>query len=223
MARLVQLILRPAAAEPRARRLRPDKCHGRVPDRLGSTSIGWTGHHGDRRAARLRCLCAIVRMASSTTPGCQTASRSGSWNTGVEEHGPDGSRVCASSAGTCANICSCDGPAQLIEHDEAGRLPGRIGEAVVRTFDAPEALHTRFYEVHAKSALNKGARRGHAVGLDDQPVPRLHPCLRLLLRAPHPRVPLSSARGQGLRARDRGQGQRAGGAPRGARAAVVEG
>jgi len=44
---------------------------------------------------------------------------------------------------------------QLIEEDERGRLPGRIGEGVVRTFDAPEALDTRFYEVRAKSALNR--------------------------------------------------------------------
>jgi DNA repair photolyase len=44
---------------------------------------------------------------------------------------------------------------QLIEADEQGRLPGRIGEGVVRTFDAPEALDTRFYEVRAKSALNR--------------------------------------------------------------------
>jgi DNA repair photolyase len=44
---------------------------------------------------------------------------------------------------------------QLIEADERGRLPGRIGEGVVRTFDAPEALDTRFYEVRAKSALNR--------------------------------------------------------------------
>jgi DNA repair photolyase len=44
---------------------------------------------------------------------------------------------------------------QLIEEDERGRLPGRIGEGVVRTFDAPEALDTRFYEIRAKSALNR--------------------------------------------------------------------
>jgi DNA repair photolyase len=41
-----------------------------------------------------------------------------------------------------------------IESDAAARLPG-YREAVVRTFDAPEALDTRFYEVHAKSAINK--------------------------------------------------------------------
>jgi DNA repair photolyase len=42
---------------------------------------------------------------------------------------------------------------QESERDGQGRLPG-YSEAVVRHFDAPEALDTRFYEVHAKSALN---------------------------------------------------------------------
>ena len=37
--------------------------------------------------------------------------------------------------------------------DEA-RLPGFKEPAVVRTFDAPEALGTRFYEVIARSAIN---------------------------------------------------------------------
>jgi DNA repair photolyase len=39
--------------------------------------------------------------------------------------------------------------------EEGRRLPGYKDPAVVRTFDAPEALDTRFYEVTAKSALNK--------------------------------------------------------------------
>jgi DNA repair photolyase len=42
----------------------------------------------------------------------------------------------------------------LIE-EEQRRLPGYRDPAVVRTFDAPEALGTRFYEVRAKSALNR--------------------------------------------------------------------
>lgn len=42
-----------------------------------------------------------------------------------------------------------------IEEDQATRLPGYRDPAVVRRFDAPEALDTRFYEVHAKSALNR--------------------------------------------------------------------
>ncbi len=41
------------------------------------------------------------------------------------------------------------------------RLPGYRDEAVVRHFDAPEALDTRFYEVRARSVLNRvpGASR----------------------------------------------------------------
>src|SRR5213078_1307239 len=41
-----------------------------------------------------------------------------------------------------------------IETQAETRLPG-YREAVIRTFDAPEALDTRFYEVYAKSAINK--------------------------------------------------------------------
>jgi DNA repair photolyase len=43
---------------------------------------------------------------------------------------------------------------QLVEVESQGRLPGVSG-GVVRTFDAPEALETRFHEVHTKSALNR--------------------------------------------------------------------
>src|ERR671916_3426931 len=44
---------------------------------------------------------------------------------------------------------------ELTVDAEAGRaLPGYREPAVVRTFDAPEALDTRFYEVRARSALN---------------------------------------------------------------------
>jgi DNA repair photolyase len=39
--------------------------------------------------------------------------------------------------------------------DASRRLPGYRDEAVVRTFDAPEALDVRFYEVRARSALNR--------------------------------------------------------------------
>jgi DNA repair photolyase len=42
-----------------------------------------------------------------------------------------------------------------IERDEQRRLPGYRDEAVVRRFDAPEALETRFYEVRARSVLNR--------------------------------------------------------------------
>ena len=39
--------------------------------------------------------------------------------------------------------------------DAARRLPGYRDGAVVRSFDAPEALDVRFYEVQARSALNR--------------------------------------------------------------------
>jgi DNA repair photolyase len=50
--------------------------------------------------------------------------------------------------------------AQTVEKDAQGRLPG-YADGVVRTFDAPEALQTRFHEIQTKSALNRvpaGAR-----------------------------------------------------------------
>ena len=39
--------------------------------------------------------------------------------------------------------------------DDRARLPGYRDEAVVRHFDAPGAVETRFYEVRAKSILNR--------------------------------------------------------------------
>jgi DNA repair photolyase len=42
-----------------------------------------------------------------------------------------------------------------VEAEEGRRLPGYREPATVRTFDAPEALDTRFYEVEARSILNK--------------------------------------------------------------------
>jgi DNA repair photolyase len=42
-----------------------------------------------------------------------------------------------------------------LNDDEQRRLPGYRDEAVVRRFDAPEALQTRFYEVRARSVLNR--------------------------------------------------------------------
>jgi DNA repair photolyase len=41
------------------------------------------------------------------------------------------------------------------ENEERARLPGYGQEAVVRHFAAPEAISTRFYEVQAKSILNR--------------------------------------------------------------------
>jgi DNA repair photolyase len=42
-----------------------------------------------------------------------------------------------------------------LDAEEQRRLPGYRDEAVVRRFDAPEALDTRFYEVRARSILNR--------------------------------------------------------------------
>ncbi|MGB7159995.1 MAG: LAGLIDADG family homing endonuclease, partial [Tepidisphaeraceae bacterium] len=42
-----------------------------------------------------------------------------------------------------------------LDAEAATRLPGYRDGAVVRRFDAPEALDIRFYEVHARSALNR--------------------------------------------------------------------
>jgi DNA repair photolyase len=41
-----------------------------------------------------------------------------------------------------------------VEEEESQQLPGYREPAVIRRFDAPEALDVRFYEVRAKSALN---------------------------------------------------------------------
>jgi DNA repair photolyase len=42
-----------------------------------------------------------------------------------------------------------------LDEEEQRRLPGYRDEAIVRRFDAPEALETRFYEVRARSILNR--------------------------------------------------------------------
>jgi DNA repair photolyase len=44
---------------------------------------------------------------------------------------------------------------QSIENEQRARLPGYREEAVVRHFDAPEAVSTNFYEVRAKTILNR--------------------------------------------------------------------
>jgi DNA repair photolyase len=43
--------------------------------------------------------------------------------------------------------------------EEERQLPGYRDPAVIRTFDAPEALDTRFYEVRARSVLNRVPER----------------------------------------------------------------
>jgi DNA repair photolyase len=52
-------------------------------------------------------------------------------------------------------MCSVRWDNLRVDEEESRRLPGYKEPAVVRTFDAPEALDTRFYEVQARSVLNK--------------------------------------------------------------------
>ena len=58
-------------------------------------------------------------------------------------------------SGAHANMCSLRWSNLETEVEERARLPGYREEAVVRHFDAPEAVETRFYEVRAKSILNR--------------------------------------------------------------------
>ncbi|MGV2384383.1 MAG UNVERIFIED_CONTAM: radical SAM protein, partial [Thermobifida fusca] len=46
-----------------------------------------------------------------------------------------------------------------VENEQRAALPGFSDPAVVRTFDAPEALDVRFYEIHARSAINAVPKR----------------------------------------------------------------
>jgi DNA repair photolyase len=49
---------------------------------------------------------------------------------------------------------------QEVKNQDDGRLPG-VGDAVIRRFDAPEALDIRFHEVRTKSALNRVPGAGY--------------------------------------------------------------
>src|SRR6266576_5873196 len=46
-----------------------------------------------------------------------------------------------------------------VEQEHEAALPGFKEPAIVRTFDAPEALGTRFYEIRARSAINEVPKR----------------------------------------------------------------
>ena len=46
-----------------------------------------------------------------------------------------------------------------VDEDRERRLPKLSADAVIRSFDAPEALGVRFHEIRAKSALNKVPER----------------------------------------------------------------
>ena len=54
-----------------------------------------------------------------------------------------------------ANMCSVRWDELTVDAEESRQLPGYRDPAVVRTFDAPEALDTRFYEIRAKTVVNR--------------------------------------------------------------------
>src|ERR687893_2838360 len=56
-------------------------------------------------------------------------------------------------------MCSMRWDELTVDEQQRRALPGFKDDAVVRTFDAPEALETRFYEIRAKSAINRVPER----------------------------------------------------------------
>lgn len=78
------------------------------------------------------------------------------YRSGVSQgsEGPEARRSWFAS-GRSANIRSMRWQNLSVEAEEPARLPGYRDRAVVRHFDAPEAVSTRFYEVRAKSILNR--------------------------------------------------------------------
>ena len=77
-----------------------------------------------------------------------------------------------------------------IDGEREANLPGYRDPAVVRRFDAPEALETNFYEVRAKSALNrvpKASRMPFRWTIN--PYRGCTHACKFLLRTPHPHLP----------------------------------
>ena len=64
-------------------------------------------------------------------------------------------RACRGPSAANANIRSVRWSNLSTEVEERARLPGYGDDAVVRHFEAPGAIQTRFYEVRAKSILNE--------------------------------------------------------------------
>ena len=56
-------------------------------------------------------------------------------------------------------MCSMRWESLTVEHEREATLPGFKEPARIRTFDAPEAMGTRFYEIRARSAINKVPER----------------------------------------------------------------
>ena len=68
-----------------------------------------------------------------------------------------------------------------VESEESRALPGYREPATVRTFEAPEAMDTRFYEVQLEIRAEPRAEGvADAVPVDDQSLSRMHACVLLL-------------------------------------------
>jgi DNA repair photolyase len=84
---------------------------------------------------------------------------------------------------------------QTVAKEDRNRLPGLLDDAVVRTFDAPEALGVNFHEVRAKSALNRvpGAPYGFEWTIN---LYRgcSHACVYCFARRTHPYLGLDAGR-----------------------------
>ena len=116
------------------------------------------------------------------------------------------------SAAACEHVFVCGGRTSSSRPNGSTPSPATASRPSVRTFDAPEALDTRFYEVRAKSALNRVPKASRMpFRWTVNPYRGCTPCVRLLLRPPHPHLPRPRRRPR-LREGDRGQGQRARGA-----------
>jgi DNA repair photolyase len=59
------------------------------------------------------------------------------------------------ASGPRANICSVRWNNLTVDAEERARLPGYREEAVVRHYEAPGAVKTRFYEIRSKSIINR--------------------------------------------------------------------
>ena len=122
------------------------------------------GHLAHRRRAASAAARATTR--SSTSPASPRRARSSpveiteaTSQTLMRRAGRACSRprrlTALPSVRACANIRSCAGTDRRSKPTSRRRLPGFSRGRVVRRFDAPEALDTRFHEVRAKSALNR--------------------------------------------------------------------
>jgi len=84
---------------------------------------------------------------------------------------------------------------QRVEKQDEGRLFGLAEEAVVRTFDAPEAMGINFHEVRARSALNRVPGGRYGFGWTINPYRGCtHACVFCFARRTHTYLDLNAGR-----------------------------